>query len=128
MAKYFDFINIFNNLETSLNVKIGASNTLIGNALYGGSWIETTTGLNMQEIYFTDNILTYPNLLGTILVTPYFTSLDKYYDKTTIALFSYTLSGISIILYISFVSWSNEIQIFSWNPKIYIESKDFNGI
>jgi hypothetical protein len=69
LAKYLDYIYIFNNLETSINIIIGASTYLVGNIIYGGNWILKTTNVNVQSIYFTDNILLYSDLLGDSPIT-----------------------------------------------------------
>jgi hypothetical protein len=62
LDSYSDYLYIFKKLGEQLNIEIGASVNIIGN----GNWIETRTNTNLQTIYFTDNILTYSNILGAI--------------------------------------------------------------
>ena len=94
LASYPEYIYIFNNLETVINITIGASTDLVGNLVYGGNWIMETTNVDVQLIYFNDNILNYVNLLGItttitlslssseiiygsdIIITPSLTGLD----------------------------------------------------
>ena len=90
LESYPDYIYIITNLSKYLNIPIGASTSIIGNINYGGSWIETTTNTNLQTIYFTDNILQYPNIFGSKLV--FAICKNKIYDGTNYA--NITLSGL----------------------------------
>ena len=45
------------------NITIGASNNRTGNLQYGGDWLLESTNENIKNIYFTDNIDNYEDVL-----------------------------------------------------------------
>ena len=89
LATYPNYTDIFDKLENTLNIKVGASIDLIGN----GNWTLERSNVNVKDIYFNDNILNYQYLLDPVLVTPIFYSSDKIYDGTQSAIINYALPG-----------------------------------
>ena len=77
LATYPNYSYIFDKLENTLGIKVGASVDLLGNIKYGGNWILERSNVNVQDVYFNDNILNYQYLLDPVLVTPVFYSSDK---------------------------------------------------
>ncbi len=59
--KYFDLIS------NKTGVIVGASDDLTGNVKYGGDWILESTGEDIEQIYWTNQIQGYTGLLGTPL-------------------------------------------------------------
>jgi len=48
---------------------VGASNKKVGNVECGGEWIMTSTNENIENIYFTKNIINYPLTLSATTIT-----------------------------------------------------------
>ena len=89
LKKYNAYNYIFNKLELLTKTEISASYTIIGNTQYISNWSFENNNRNIKDIYFTDNIKYYPNLLG-LPIDLY--GIPKYYDKTREVYLS--LSGI----------------------------------
>jgi hypothetical protein len=51
-------------LKNETNVIVGASNDKTGNLKYGGNWIMESTGINIENIYFTPEIESYAYTLA----------------------------------------------------------------
>lgn len=68
--KFYNQINFLT--QNNFNIKgvyVGASDMKVGNSRYGGTWIMKTTNENIQNIYFTENIIDYPYTLSATTVT-----------------------------------------------------------
>jgi hypothetical protein len=91
LDKYHEYSYVFNKLEENLGIKIGASTDDIGNL--GGDWILEDGDRNLLDIYFTENILNYPYLFFTPVITIQPNSVTKYYDGIYFTSPSVTFTG-----------------------------------
>ena len=78
LDKYPEYKYVFTKLENTINIKIGASVDDIGNL--GGNWILEDGNINLLDTYFNENILKYPYLFFTPVITIKPNSVTKYYD------------------------------------------------
>ena len=63
LLKYPSWNTYFALLDKLYSVKIRASNDRTGNLIMGGDWILETSNVNIKNIYFTDKILLWKNVL-----------------------------------------------------------------
>lgn len=61
---YDNWLRYYEILQKETTVIIGASNNQTGNILYGGDWILESTNEDIQNIYFTSNIINYSIILA----------------------------------------------------------------
>jgi len=69
--------NIIDSLQSELNININASSDNTGSSLLGGNWfLESHSGVNLKDVYFTDLIDEFKGLLliGSNLEFPYRTT------------------------------------------------------
>ena len=69
--------NLIDTLQLELNININASSDNTGSSLLGGDWfLESHTGVNLKDVYFTDLIDEFKGLLliGSNLEVPYRTT------------------------------------------------------
>ena len=82
--KYYDI------LSSKTNVVVGASSDKTGNIKYGGDWVMENTQEEVQNVYFTNEIVNYANVLAITIHS--FINVNYQYDP---ALSSRTASVVS---------------------------------
>lgn len=60
-------MEVFKELEKESGINLAASSDLTGNTAVGGNWLMETDGVNVQDVYFTENISYFTEtLLGSV--------------------------------------------------------------
>ena len=67
--QYDNWKTYYEILKNNSNVIIGASENLTGNLRYGNDWILENINLDIENIYFNDNIINYQNNLSTLNIS-----------------------------------------------------------
>ena len=75
---YSNWTKYFNLLTKQTGIIIGASNDKTGNIKYGGDWILESTGTDIKNIYWNDNINDYTSTLFTSTISTSTTITNLY--------------------------------------------------
>ena len=123
----------YNILTDKTNVLVGASNDKTGNINYGGDWVLESTQEDVQNIYFTNEIVNYANLLATTTYT--FNNINYQYDPSGITIpsgiatvaTSNSASG-AIIILSTFTVNSVTYTVTSIGTNAFLSNSSINSI
>jgi len=118
--KYLNWVEYYNILFTLTGVKIGASNDLTGNIVYGGNWVMENTQEDIKNIYFNSNIINYSDVLISKSLSH---SLATHYGHNIFHMEFKNTNENKIITIDNFSNFEFEVETKSKNYLVYYREK-----